>query len=110
MLHEDEEDRLVPVEWGKTDSLYPVRIQVEGWDRVGLIRDLTTIVAEEKINIAALVSTHHDDYTVTEDFTFETEGLTQLSRLLKKLDAVKGVISITRIGAEASIKKPGSKT
>jgi len=110
VLHEDEKDRLVPVEWGKTDSLYPVRIQVEGWDRVGLIRDLTTIVAEEKINIAALVSTHRDDHTVIEDFTFETEGLAQLSRLLKKIDAVKGVISITRIGAEASVKKHGSKT
>jgi len=104
VLHEDEKDRLVPVEWGKTDSLYPVRIQVEAWDRVGLMRDITTIVAEEKINIAALGSTHHDDHTITEDFTFEMEGLAQLSRLLKKIDAVKGVISITRVGDESSTK------
>jgi len=109
VLHEDEKDRLVPVEWGKTDSLYSVRIQVEAWDRVGLMRDITTIVAEEKINIAAVASTHHDDHTVTEDFTFETEGLAQLSRLLKKIDGVKGVISITRVGDEAS-KKTGEKT
>jgi len=104
VLHEDEKHRLVPVEWGKTDSLYPVRIQVEAWDRVGLMRDITTIVAEEKINIAAVASTHHDDHTVTEDFTFETEGLAQLSRLLKKIEAVKGVISITRVGDESSTK------
>ncbi len=109
VLHEDEKDRLVPVEWGKTDSLYPVRIQVEAWDRVGLMRDITTIVAEEKVNIAAVASTHHDDHTVTEGFTFETEGLAQLSRLLKKIDGVKGVISITRVGDEAS-KKTGEKT
>jgi len=98
VLHEEEGDRLVPAEWGKTDSLYPVKIQVEAWDRVGMMRDLTTIVAEEKINLAGLVSTHHDDHTVTEEFTFETEGLAQLSRLLKKLEAVKGVIRITRVG------------
>jgi len=109
VLHEDEKDRLVPVEWGKTDSLYPIRIQVEAWDRVGLMRDITTIVAEEKVNIAAVASTHHDDHTVTEDFTFETEGLAQLSRLLKKIDGVKGVISITRVGDEAS-KKTSEKT
>jgi GTP pyrophosphokinase len=104
VLHEDEKDRLVPVEWGKTDSRYPVRIQVLAWDRVGLMRDLTTIVAEEKINIAGLVSTHHEDHTVTEDFTLETEGLAQLSRLLKKMEVVKGVISITRVGDGAAIK------
>jgi len=28
----------------------------------------------------------------------ETEGLAQLSRLLKKIEVVKGVINITRIG------------
>ncbi len=98
VLNEDEKDRLVSAEWGKTDSLYPVKIQVEAWDRVGMMRDLTTIVAEEKINLAGLVSTHHDDHTVTEDFTFETEGLAHLSRLLKKLETVKGVIRITRVG------------
>jgi len=98
VLHEDEKDRLVSAEWGKSDSLYPVRIQVEAWDRVGLMRDLATVVAEEKINITGVVSAHHDDYTVTEDFTFETAGLAQLSRLLKKIEAVRGVISITRVG------------
>ena len=98
VLHEDEKDRLVSAEWGKSDSLYPVRIQIEAWDRVGLMRDLTTVVAEEKINITGVVSAHHDDHTVTEDFTFETAGLAQLSRLLKKIEAVRGIISITRVG------------
>jgi len=109
VLHEDEKDRLVPVEWGKTDSLYPVNIQIEAWDRVGLMRDITTIVAEEKVNIAAVSSIHHDDHTVSENFTLETEGLAQLSRLLKKIDAVRGVIRITRIGDRVSVKT-GDKT
>ena len=79
VLHEDEKDRLVSAEWGKSDSLYPVRIQIEAWDRVGLMRDLTTVVAEEKINITGVSSAH-------------------LSRLLKKIEAVRGVINITRVG------------
>ncbi len=105
VLHEDEKDRLVPVEWGKTDSLYPVRIRIEAWDRVGLMRDITIIVAEEKVNIVAMSTTNHHDHTTSLDFTLETEGLAQLSRLLKKTEAVRGVISITRIGDEASGKK-----
>jgi len=104
VIHEDEKERLVPVEWGQTDSLYPVSIQVEAWDRVGLMRDITTIVAEEKINIAAVNSVHHDDHTVSEYFTLEMKGLAQLSRLLVRIDAIKGVINVTRVGDEATIK------
>ena len=102
VLHEDEKDRLVPVEWGQADSLYPVSIQVEAWDRVGLMRDITTVVAEEKVNITSLTSHNHDDNTVTMHFTMETQGLAQLSRLLKKIESAKGVIRIVRIGDKSS--------
>jgi GTP pyrophosphokinase len=98
MIHEDEKERLIAVGWEQTDSLYPVNIKVEAWDRVGLIRDITTLVAEEKVNIAGMSSAHHDDRTVSELFTLETTGLVQLSRLLKRVEGIKGVISISRVG------------
>jgi guanosine-3',5'-bis(diphosphate) 3'-pyrophosphohydrolase len=104
IIHEDEKERLIPVEWGQTDSLYPVSIRVEAWDRVGLIRDITTIVAEEKVNITAASSISRDDHTVSEYFTIETRDLAQLSRLLGKIEGVPGVISITRVGDEATLK------
>jgi len=98
VVHEDEKERLIPVEWGASTSLYPVSIQVEAWDRVGLMRDITTIVAEEKVNIMAANSLRHDDHTVTESFTLETKGLPQLSRLLSKIEGVRGVTSVFRVG------------
>ncbi len=101
MVHEDEKDRLISVQWQQTDSLYPVSIQVEAWDRVGLIRDITTIVAEEKVNIVAASTANHDDHTITLYFTFETTGLAQLSRLLVKVDGTRGVTSVSRVGGEA---------
>jgi GTP pyrophosphokinase len=103
--HEDEKDRLVPVEWGQTDALYPVNIQVEAWDRVGLMRDITVIVAEEKVNIASLSTRSQGDRTTLMEFTMETQGLAQLSRLLKKIESVKGVLRIVRIGDKASVKR-----
>jgi GTP pyrophosphokinase len=96
------------VEWAQTDSLYPVSVQVEAWDRVGLMRDIATIVAEEKVNITAVSSTHHDDHTVTEYFTLETRSLAQLSRLLGKIERVREVISVTRVGDEATVKAKSS--
>jgi len=106
VIHEDEKERLIGVGWESTDSLYPVKIKIEAWDRVGLISDITTIIAEEKVNIAGVSSTHHHDHTVSEFFALETTGLVQLSRLLKKIEGVKGVISISRVGDEAVVRKP----
>jgi GTP pyrophosphokinase len=103
--HEDEKDRLVPVEWGQTDALYPVNIHVEAWDRVGLMRDITVIVAEEKVNITSMITRNQGDRTTHMEFTMETQGLAQLSRLLKKIESVKGVLRIVRIGDKAAVKK-----
>ena len=90
--------------WGEADSVYPAKIQVEAWDRVGLIRDITTIVADEKVNIANVSSVHHDDHTVTEYFILETKGLAQLSRLLARIEGIPGVTKVSRVGDEATIK------
>jgi len=104
IVNEDEKERLVPVEWGDSDALYPVNIHVESWDRVGLMRDITTIVAEEKLNITAASSISHDDHTVSEYFTLATRDLAQLSRLLGKIEGVRGVISVARVGDESIAK------
>ncbi len=104
VIHEDEKERLIAVEWGQTDSVYPVRIEVEAWDRVGLVRDITTIVAEEKVNITAVNFINHNDDTTSTFLTLETKGLAQLSRLLSKIEGCRGVISVTRARDEAIIK------
>jgi GTP pyrophosphokinase len=104
VIHEDERERLIPVEWRQSGLLYPVNIRVEAWDRVGLMRDITTVVAEEKVNIASVNLTNGDGHTISLSLTLETGGLAQLSRILKKIDAVKGVIGVTRIGDEAARK------
>ncbi len=104
VVHEDEQERLISVEWGRTDSLYPVSVQVDAWDRVGLARDITTIVAEEKVNIVTINLTPHSDGTTSMFLTLETRGLAQLSRLLSKIEGVRGVTSAVRVGDEASVK------
>jgi GTP pyrophosphokinase len=108
VIHEDEKYRLIPVEWEQTDSVYPVSFEVQAWDRVGLIRDITTIVAEEKVNIATISFANHDDGTTSTFLTLNTRGLSQLSRLLARIEGARGVISITRLGDEATIKSSPS--
>lgn len=102
--NEKEQDRLIPVEWGETDAMYPVQIQVEALDRVGLMRDISTIVAEEKLNIAAVSLTNNDDQTISIYFALEAANLTQLSRLLVRIEGIRGVMSAERIDQGAAAK------
>ncbi|MEK7353799.1 MAG: ACT domain-containing protein, partial [Chloroflexota bacterium] len=98
VINEDEKDRLIPVEWGESNSLYPVQIQIQAHDRVGLMRDISTLVAEEKINIVAVSLTNNSDGSVSISVSLEASNLAQLSRLLVKVEGIRGVISAARIG------------
>ena len=103
--NEQEKERLVPVEWGRGDQFYQVNIQVEAWDRVGLVRDLSTVVAEEKVNITSINMANGNGRSITVYLTIEITGLTQLSQVLKKIDGVKGVINASRIGGRVEGQK-----
>lgn len=91
-----EAERFVECDWGPIGELYSAAVQVEAWDRVGLLRDISTIVAEERVNMVGVRTQEHDDRTTTVHLTLETEGRIQVSRLMARLDGVRGVISVAR--------------
>ncbi len=94
--HEDEPERLVNVQWGQEKQLYPVRIIMKAYDRVGLLRDVTALVSNEGVNIASVVTGDYSDSTVTLSLTCHTTGLDQLNKLFSKMEGVRGCISVTR--------------
>jgi GTP pyrophosphokinase len=96
VLHEDDKERLVDVEWGRTGEMYPVAVHIEAWDRVGLLRDLSTLVSDEKVNMMGVRTEHEDDRTTHVYITLATTGVAQLSRLMAKMESVRGVITVNR--------------
>ncbi len=96
IIHEDERERLVEVEWGHRGELYQAAILIEAWDRVGLLRDITQVVSEERVNMVGVRAVEEDDHTVQISMTLDTTGLGQLARLLNRLETVRGVIAVTR--------------
>jgi GTP pyrophosphokinase len=92
----DDEGRLTAVSWGDQRESYPVTIRMEAWDRVGLLRDITTLVADEKVNMESVLTTTHGDQTVTVLITFMVTGLAQLSQVLHKLESVRDVFEVRR--------------
>ena len=96
VLHEDEPERFVQVEWGQAKELFPVRVTMLAYDRVGLLRDLTQNVSEEGVNISNVVTAQQPNGTVNLTFNVHTTGLQQLSKLFSKLEGVRGCISVHR--------------
>jgi len=96
-VNAQDSSRVVPVDW-ETDAshLYPVAIKIEAWDRQGLMRDIATVVAENRVNMSALEVHVYDDKTAVVSATVEIDSLAQLSRLMEKLEGVKDVHTVAR--------------
>ncbi len=106
VLHASEPERIIQVTWGETPQRYPVTIRIEAWDRVGLLRDVTTLVADEGVNALAVMTNVHPDRTVTILMTLEVANVQQLSRVLQKLEGVRDVYDVRRETASAPAAGP----
>ncbi len=90
-------ERLIQVTWGsKAGETYPVNIHVRAWDRVGLLKDISTLLADEKVNIIYVQTVTNDDRTVSLRITIEVENLGQLSKVLHKIESVPAVDEVRR--------------
>jgi GTP pyrophosphokinase len=99
ILHERDRNRLVEVTWGDADPQgYPVPVRVESWDRVGLWRDVSAIVADAGINIEELqqipITTDRNRTALLMRLTIHS--LSQLTKLLDKLNRIPNVIEARR--------------
>jgi guanosine-3',5'-bis(diphosphate) 3'-pyrophosphohydrolase len=104
IINEEEKERLISVEWGQTDHTYPVSVEVEAWDRVGLARDITSVVAAEKTNISSMVVSNQSPEKTSITITLDIEDLSQLSRILAKIEGVRGVTNVSRSGEGTQVK------
>jgi GTP pyrophosphokinase len=96
-VNAQDQARVVPVDWdSEATHIYPVAIKIEAWDRQGLLRDIATVVAENRVNMSSLEVHVYDDKTAVVSTTVEIDSLAQLSRLMEKLEGVKDVHTVAR--------------
>ncbi len=93
-----EPERLIEVEWGVPagKQLYPVQVCIEGLDRVGLLRDISSTVADEGVNLASVHVGRRNDGTVLFRMILEVASLNQLSTLLTRLSQIPNVLNVWR--------------
>ncbi|MEC7838244.1 MAG: RelA/SpoT family protein [Chloroflexota bacterium] len=90
-------DRFMPAVWGHLKNLNPTIVQIEAYDRIGLIRDITDVVWSEKTNLHSINSSEDDkNGTCKIQLTVYTRDLGQIIRLLGKMESIAGVYNVKR--------------
>ncbi|PCK08269.1 MAG: GTP diphosphokinase [Alteromonadaceae bacterium] len=94
----EEPDRIIAVDWAEEpDQLYSVGIYIEAFDRHGLLRDITTLLDREKVNVSAMRTQSLKEKNVVEmSITIEIVDFSELSRVLGKLNHLPNVCSVRR--------------
>lgn len=95
-LPESRGNRLLNAKWGNTKgAAVAVDIDIEAYDRQGLLRDISDLFTREKINVtkANTQSKHHQ---AKMQFSIEISDLEQLGRLLALIHQVPNVITAQR--------------
>jgi len=97
-LNQRSPERIVEISWGKSDEgSYPVDVSVHAYDRSGLIRDITSVLADERANVIDLKShTDKESMQVIMAISIEIKDLPTLSTVISKLEQLPNVVSVRR--------------
>ena len=97
VLNRSDPERLIEVTWGSNPGdTFPVGIHIRAWDRVGLLKDISTLLADERVNILYMQTVTDDDRTVNLYVTIEVSNVGQLSKILNKIESVPAVDEVRR--------------
>ncbi|MGI8610374.1 MAG: RelA/SpoT family protein [Candidatus Dormibacteria bacterium] len=90
-------ERIVDVEWDRSArEMFSVSLKIEAWDRIGLLRDIATVIAAQNTNLTGVDVQVYDDKTAVISAGVEVASLSDLSRLLEKIEHVKDVHTVAR--------------
>ena len=95
-----EKERLVKVAWGEQKRVYPVAVRVKAYDRDGLARDVSNLVANESINMGLVQAGINHEAKMNMavlDLVLEVKDVDQLTRVLTRIEALPNVMEAHRI-------------
>lgn len=93
-----EKDRLVKVEWIKTEELfYPVKIKIIADDRPNLVSDIMLIFPSLKITVSAVNARTDKNNIANIDVTISITNLDQLQEIIQKIKKIKSVLIVKRV-------------
>ena len=97
-LHRRYPERSLETGWGQSDAAsYPVDLTLHAFDRSGLIRDITTVLADEEANVVDLKTyAGKESLQVVMELSIEIRDLPTLSTAISRLEQLPNVVSVRR--------------
>jgi len=97
-LPDDKRARLIEVEWGTgSGSVFSAQIELLAFNRSGLLRDISNVLANEKVNVVDIQSnTNKIEQTVKAVLNIEVKSVDQLVLMMDKLSNINNVMSVQR--------------
>lgn len=96
VLRFKDRERLVQVSWGRHEQTYPVSVRLRAYDRDGLMRDVSTLVANEGISMTSINVSTKNSLAIF-DLVMGIRDVSQLSRILNRLEALPNVLEARRM-------------
>ncbi|MEB3338200.1 MAG: bifunctional (p)ppGpp synthetase/guanosine-3',5'-bis(diphosphate) 3'-pyrophosphohydrolase [Leptolyngbyaceae bacterium] len=96
-------DRLVPVSWNPHTAsegrpqAYPIDIQIEAIDRVGILKDILSRLGDNSINVRNAKVQTYPDQTATIDLCIDIHNHAQLERTFAQIKKLSDVLNLRRI-------------
>ncbi|EPR7136713.1 GTP diphosphokinase [Vibrio vulnificus] len=93
-------ERIIDTVWGSdVVGSYMLTVRVEAMERSGLLKDITTMLANEKIKIISMKSRlDYRTHLNVMDFELEVTNIEVLTRIMKRVEQIKDVMLVKRLG------------
>ncbi|MCA1977910.1 MAG: bifunctional (p)ppGpp synthetase/guanosine-3',5'-bis(diphosphate) 3'-pyrophosphohydrolase [Thiobacillus sp.] len=89
-------ERVLPAQWAlDAGTAFEVELHVKAFDRQGLLRDISDVIAKEKLDVLRVNTESRGEYAHMQ-LTVRVRELAQLSRVLARLQHVQNVIEARR--------------
>ncbi|PXA71189.1 GTP diphosphokinase [Vibrio sp. 11986-1-5] len=93
-------ERIIDTVWGRGFiGTYRLTLRIEAMERSGLLKDITTLLANEKVKVISMKS--RSDYKrqlSIMDFELEVNSVEVLQRIIKRTEQIKDVMLVKRLG------------
>jgi len=98
-LRDAHPERIIEASWGESHSSgYSLTLRLEALDRSGLLRDITTLLSNEKVNVLGVNSMSNiKTQTAIIDMNLEVYNSKDIAKLAKKLQQLKDVSEVRRL-------------
>ncbi len=91
-------ERLLDVEWETLqDGSYPVEVEVEAFDRVGLLKDILAAIAESRTNVVSVNARVRKDKVAVVNLVLDVGNVEQLRGVLQRVGQVADVFNVERV-------------